>query len=83
MRIQSVQNNFQPSYGSADFRQIKKVSQKTKTAIKKCEFMKTPVKYSAIGLLLPIPFASVVGFVIGIGVEIAKRCLPQNNYNKS
>ncbi len=40
---------------------------------KKAGFMSLPLKYYLIGLALPIPFASTVGFVLGLGVACSKK----------
>ena len=41
--------------------------QKTKDLEKKAGFMSKPIKYYLIGLAIPVPFASAVGFILGIG----------------
>ena len=82
-----IQNNFINK--SSIIRPTKRITQqilsKTKTIVgdcnKKAGFMKTPIKYYLIGLALPIPFASTVGFVIGVGKSVYDR-ISQSYKNK-
>lgn len=78
MRITSTTNYYHPSSKSLKLRQAKGVVQKTANSIKKSDFLTTPLKYSAIGLIMPIPFASPIGFVIGLGVALYKKLLMSN-----
>lgn len=82
MKINSTMNTFQPSYKGLGMRQVKVVAQKTKNSVKNLEkkggFMSTPIKYYAVGMLLPVPFASAVGLVIGLGVATYKKFFSKN-----
>ena len=39
---------------------------------KKAGFWSMPIKYSLLGFLIPIPLASFIGFIYGIGLSIRK-----------
>lgn len=79
MRITSTTNYYPPSSKSLELHQAKSVVQKTANTIKRNDFLKTPLKYSAIGLIIPVPLASPIGFVIGLGVAFYKKFLNLND----
>lgn len=85
MRVTGIINRIKPSNYGIGLRQVKSATQKAKTSVKNLEkrggFMSTPIKYYAIGLLLPVPFASALGLIIGLGVATYKKVLRKDKEN--
>ena len=85
MRIQNSFNYNPTSRSRFSQKYITSVTQKTKQTFvqldKKSGFMSTPIKYYIIGLAIPIPFASTVGLIIGLGVAAGKKILKSIKHN--
>ena len=61
----------------------KNFSQKTKDLEKKAGFMSKPIKYYLIGLAFPVPFASTVGFLYGLGAATYNKFFKFHKNEKS
>ncbi len=83
MKITGATDYYQPTSKSLELRQAKGVLQKTARTIKRNDFLKTPLKYSAIGLIVPVPFASPIAFVIGLVVAFCKKFVNSKHNQKS
>ena len=87
MRIYNSTNNYYPSYKGFTSVTIKNVTRKTKVVLHKIDknagFMKTPMKYYAIGLAIPIPFASTVGLIIGLCVASYEKICGKHTNNEA
>lgn len=82
MKISGITKNLPSKNNGYGLHTVKNITTKTKNTIKQNEFMKTPLKYSAIGFLLPIPLASPIGFALGLGVATIKKIVKKKNLHK-
>ena len=73
MRISSTKSRFYNSCQNS----ANRLSRRAKVTISKLEqkksFVYTPIKYYLVGLAIPIPFASTIGLIWGLGKAIYDR----------
>ena len=83
MRINDVSRQFNLNHKRINTNQIKTLVPKTKKVINNVEnsecFWAKPVKYSILGLAIPLPFAFIIGFFVGVGVALYNKLLNNNN----